>query len=230
MTITIVRRGRGGRGREEGDSDDQSEHLSEVSMSPSLMLQRGVTYPESDEEIQTRLTRESIYSLIDNDDDDSRGGRGGGGRSDDHHPALQGSLRGVFRGRPGGEGGRMVKGPKQISFDSDVERPPKKDLSSYSFQTGSDWRSDILSSGGVSPEELTETAEEEATAAAARVATDGFPDFDAATADGRSIPATTRGAQRPLLHYGTKTGQVETLKIHFPTSEGMSEVSERVNE
>ena len=33
-----------------------------------------------------------------------------------------------------------------------------------------------------------------------------------------------------LLHYGTKPGQFETSKIHFPTSEGVSEVSERVSE
>ena len=29
------------------------------------------------------------------------------------------------------------------------------------------------------------------------------------------------------LHYGTKPGHFETLKIHFPTSEGVSKVSER---
>ena len=32
------------------------------------------------------------------------------------------------------------------------------------------------------------------------------------------------------FHYGTKSGHFETLKIHFPTSEGVSEVSERANE
>ena len=31
-------------------------------------------------------------------------------------------------------------------------------------------------------------------------------------------------------HYGTKPGQFKTSKIHFPTSEGVSEVSERANE
>ena len=31
------------------------------------------------------------------------------------------------------------------------------------------------------------------------------------------------------LHYGTKPGHFETSKIHFPTSEGVSEVSERAN-
>ena len=31
-------------------------------------------------------------------------------------------------------------------------------------------------------------------------------------------------------HYGTKPGHFETSKIHFPTSEGVSEVSERGNE
>ena len=29
-----------------------------------------------------------------------------------------------------------------------------------------------------------------------------------------------------LMHYGTKLGHFETLKIHFPTSEAVSEVSE----
>ena len=37
------------------------------------------------------------------------------------------------------------------------------------------------------------------------------------------------GAGSPL-HYGTKTGHFETLRIHFPMSEGVSKVSERVNE
>ena len=32
------------------------------------------------------------------------------------------------------------------------------------------------------------------------------------------------------VHYGTKPGHFETLKIHCPTSEGVSEVSERANE
>ena len=32
------------------------------------------------------------------------------------------------------------------------------------------------------------------------------------------------------VHYGIKPGHFETLKIHFPTSEGVSEVSERANE
>ena len=32
------------------------------------------------------------------------------------------------------------------------------------------------------------------------------------------------------MHYGTKPGHFETSKIHFPTSEGVSEVSERANE
>ena len=31
-------------------------------------------------------------------------------------------------------------------------------------------------------------------------------------------------------HYGTKPGQFETSIIHFPTSEGVSEVSERASE
>ena len=31
------------------------------------------------------------------------------------------------------------------------------------------------------------------------------------------------------VHYGTKPGHFETLKIHFPTSEGVSEVSQRAN-
>ena len=32
------------------------------------------------------------------------------------------------------------------------------------------------------------------------------------------------------MHYGTKPGHFETSKIHFPPSEGVSEVSERANE
>ena len=32
-----------------------------------------------------------------------------------------------------------------------------------------------------------------------------------------------------LMHYGTKLGHFETLKIHFPTSEAVSEMSERAN-
>ena len=34
----------------------------------------------------------------------------------------------------------------------------------------------------------------------------------------------------PGIHCGTKPGHFETSKIHFPTSEGVSEVSERANE
>ena len=34
----------------------------------------------------------------------------------------------------------------------------------------------------------------------------------------------------PRGHYGTKPGHFETSKILFPTSEGVSEVSERANE
>ena len=33
-----------------------------------------------------------------------------------------------------------------------------------------------------------------------------------------------------VAHYGTKPGHFETLKIHFPTSEGVSKVSERAKE
>ena len=36
--------------------------------------------------------------------------------------------------------------------------------------------------------------------------------------------------RKQTLHYGTKPGHFETSKIHFPTSEGVSEVSERANE
>ena len=32
-----------------------------------------------------------------------------------------------------------------------------------------------------------------------------------------------------VVHYGTKPGHFETSKIHFPTSEGVSKVSERAN-
>ena len=33
--------------------------------------------------------------------------------------------------------------------------------------------------------------------------------------------------KKRLMHYGTKPGHFETSKIHFPTSEGVSKVSER---
>ena len=33
-----------------------------------------------------------------------------------------------------------------------------------------------------------------------------------------------------VAHYGTKPGHFETSKIHFPTSEGVSEVSKQANE
>ena len=39
-----------------------------------------------------------------------------------------------------------------------------------------------------------------------------------------------RGRDEEPVHYGTKPGHYETLKIHFPTSEGVSEVSERTSE
>ena len=32
------------------------------------------------------------------------------------------------------------------------------------------------------------------------------------------------------VHFGTNPGHFETLRIHFPMSEGVSEVSERANE
>ena len=35
--------------------------------------------------------------------------------------------------------------------------------------------------------------------------------------------------RKTTTHYGTKPGHFETSKIHFPTSEGVSEVSERAN-
>ena len=37
-------------------------------------------------------------------------------------------------------------------------------------------------------------------------------------------------AVRMAVHYGTKPGHLETSIIHFPTSEEVSEVSERANE
>ena len=49
----------------------------------------------------------------------------------------------------------------------------------------------------------------------------------------RSSPAHSPTRHPALLataHYGTKPGHFETSKIHFPTSEGVSEVSERANE
>ena len=36
--------------------------------------------------------------------------------------------------------------------------------------------------------------------------------------------------QPDAMHYGSKPGHFETSKIHFPTSEGVSEVSKRANE
>ena len=45
-----------------------------------------------------------------------------------------------------------------------------------------------------------------------------------ASARQRSFRKTT------TTHYGTKPGHFETSKIHFPMSEGVSKVSERVNE
>ena len=45
------------------------------------------------------------------------------------------------------------------------------------------------------------------------------------------VPAETEAVEaKRELHYGTKPGNFETLKIHFPTSEGVSEVSEGANE
>ena len=38
------------------------------------------------------------------------------------------------------------------------------------------------------------------------------------------------GKEEEGVHYGTKSGHFKTSKIHFPTSEGVSEVSERANE
>ena len=43
-----------------------------------------------------------------------------------------------------------------------------------------------------------------------------------------SPAASSPSASSP--HYGTKPGHFETSKIHFPMSEGVSEVSERANE
>ena len=51
-----------------------------------------------------------------------------------------------------------------------------------------------------------------------------------ASPDFRSTPMSPDEGELGSLHYGTKPGQFETLKIHFPTSEGVSEVSERANE
>ena len=39
-------------------------------------------------------------------------------------------------------------------------------------------------------------------------------------------PGERKGGARWPLHYGTKPGHFETSKIDFPTSEGVSEVSE----
>ena len=48
-----------------------------------------------------------------------------------------------------------------------------------------------------------------------------------------STATTSRGHREKIgrtAHYGTKPGHFETLKIHFPTSKGVSEVSERASE
>ena len=50
-----------------------------------------------------------------------------------------------------------------------------------------------------------------------------------AVADQKEITATEKPLQLPPPHYGTKPGHFETLMIYFPTSEGVSEVSERVS-
>ena len=47
------------------------------------------------------------------------------------------------------------------------------------------------------------------------------------------LPPSNRRTDRPLFegaHYGTKPGHFETSIIHFPTSSGVSKVSERANE
>ena len=51
--------------------------------------------------------------------------------------------------------------------------------------------------------------------------------------DGNPISSPASFPNGVTLHYGTKPGHFETSKIHFPTSEGVSEVSEvseRANE
>ena len=50
------------------------------------------------------------------------------------------------------------------------------------------------------------------------------------SSSGRDVAADEDGAALTSWHYGTKPGHFETLKIHFPTSEGVSKVSERANE
>ena len=44
------------------------------------------------------------------------------------------------------------------------------------------------------------------------------------------LAETVSAASAPVVHYGTKPGHFETSKIYSPTSEGLSEVSERANE
>ena len=51
-----------------------------------------------------------------------------------------------------------------------------------------------------------------------------------ASSSSSSSDPTTNEMDGKTAHYGTKPGQFETLIIHFPTSEGVSDVSERVNE
>ena len=47
-----------------------------------------------------------------------------------------------------------------------------------------------------------------------------------------SLPSSSASSCKPSpsSHYGTKPGHFETSKIHCPTSEGVSKVSERANE
>ena len=57
-------------------------------------------------------------------------------------------------------------------------------------------------------------------------------DDDAGSGDVEIAAASSSSSSShaAVAHYGTKPGHFETSKIHFPTSEGVSEVSERANE
>ena len=57
-----------------------------------------------------------------------------------------------------------------------------------------------------------------------------WSDAGCSGAGGKEMAANKGGSTPVAAHYGIKPGHFETLKIHFPTSEGVNEVSERANE
>ena len=53
--------------------------------------------------------------------------------------------------------------------------------------------------------------------------------WDPGKSPGGRHPQVILAGSFVAVHYGTKLGHLETLKIHFPMSEGVSEVSERAS-